>query len=402
MMWSEKHRPASLSAMMGNEEARGQLAAWLKGWRKGARPVLLVGPPGTGKTTAAFLACEAFGYDMVGLDASDARSRSRISGVLGPVMGNAGVSGRPALIFVDEVDGIHGRADFGGAEALLRLLKEPTVPVIMAANSDASPKMKSIEKASKTLRFRPVPPRLLRAHLRRVLREEGASLSPGTEIRTAEGCGGDMRRMLNAAQSLAAGFDIPADAGQGMLDAQAGTDAFFAAGDAESALAALRAMRMDPREKIGTLFSAVATARLPPEAAARAMDAISEADLLYGRILRTKQWRLLRYMDAALAAKLHRATRGAGVRYERYGLPWQLLNRIRWDGRAVRSLCGALGRRMHASSSEFSTVYLPYLAYMVGACGAEPPDLSSEGGDGGQALAAALAKEAGARGGMPR
>ena len=52
------------------------------------------------------------------------------------------------MIFIDEVDGIHGRSNFGGAEALLKILKEPTVPMVLAANSASSTKMKSIAKAS--------------------------------------------------------------------------------------------------------------------------------------------------------------------------------------------------------------------------------------------------------------
>ena len=34
------------------------------------------------------------------------------------------------MIFVDEVDGIHGRADYGGADALIQILKEATVPIV--------------------------------------------------------------------------------------------------------------------------------------------------------------------------------------------------------------------------------------------------------------------------------
>jgi len=48
------------------------------------------------------------------------------------------------MIFIDEVDGVHGRADYGGGEAIIKILKEPTVPIVLAANTDSSDKMKSI------------------------------------------------------------------------------------------------------------------------------------------------------------------------------------------------------------------------------------------------------------------
>ena len=82
------------------------------------KTILLVGPPGIGKTTMAFLVAKQFGYDMIGLNASDVRSKSRINEILTPVLGNQSVLGTP-MIFVDEVDGIHGSSDYGGVEALV-------------------------------------------------------------------------------------------------------------------------------------------------------------------------------------------------------------------------------------------------------------------------------------------
>ena len=64
MMWSEKYRPQTIFDMVGNEEARKQFVEWFAKWKKGTKPLLLVGPPGIGKTTMSFLAGKQFGYDM--------------------------------------------------------------------------------------------------------------------------------------------------------------------------------------------------------------------------------------------------------------------------------------------------------------------------------------------------
>lgn len=382
MMWAEAHRPASVAGMVGNEEARDAVMRWLAGWRRGTRPVLLAGPPGTGKTTLAALAARQHGYDLIGLDASDARGRARISAVLGPALGSAGLAGSP-LIFVDEVDGIHGRADFGGAEALIRVLKEPSVPIILAANDASSAKMRAVAKAADTVEFRPVPPRLMRVYLRRVLALEGARLSPGAEVRAVAQSRGDMRAMLNAAQHLATGFAPAGGDARARLPDEAAVAAFFAAPGAAGAREALRAMEGGPRERIGALYSSVASSRLQPAQAARMMRAISDADLIHGRILRTQQWRLLRYLDAALAGA-HEP--GAKVAYSRYGLPWPLLSRLRWDGRAMRDALASLGARAHMSGGRFGTLVLPYLLRCVrdGTVELDPDDPA----------AAAVAKEA--------
>lgn len=374
LMWSERHRPQSIESMVGNEKARAELATWLSKWKRGTRPALLVGPPGTGKTTMATLVARRFGYDMVGINASDTRSRSRITALLGPVMGNAsivsGASGEQAkmLVFVDEVDGIHGRADYGGADALARILKEPTVPIIMAANSDASDKMRAIAKASTVMRLGPVPPRLLRLYLRDAAAKEGASIGPGSEIQVISRSRGDIRSMFNLAQSLAQGFSPDMSHEGGTLTAEEGVTAFFAARTRHEARMALESMRGDPREKIGALYSSVVSAALPAASAARLMRAISEADMIHGRIMKTQQWRLLRYINSVLAMG-HEA--GLSVKYTKYGVSWPLLNRIRWDGSAIRALARSAAPSLHASGTEFTSVHLPYIVACVRAGGVD-------------------------------
>jgi len=205
-MWSEKHRPQIISDMIGNEESRAAIMEWFAKWKKGTRPLLLVGPPGIGKTTMAYLVAKQFGYDMIGLNASDVRSKSRINEILTPVLGNVSVLGTP-MIFVDEVDGIHGRGDYGGASALVEILKEPTVPIVLAANNDTLDKMKGIKKVVKTIEFKRIPPRLLRVYLENILKKESAKLSPGSLIKVIDKSRGDIRSMINLTQSLVTGFN---------------------------------------------------------------------------------------------------------------------------------------------------------------------------------------------------
>ena len=50
-MWSEKYRPKNILDLVGNEEARKSLVEWFTKWKKGTKPILLIGPPGIGKTT---------------------------------------------------------------------------------------------------------------------------------------------------------------------------------------------------------------------------------------------------------------------------------------------------------------------------------------------------------------
>nr|AIE96483.1 ATPase central domain-containing protein (rfcL) [uncultured marine thaumarchaeote AD1000_80_D11] len=151
MMWSEKYRPNHFLDLIGNEESRKLFVEWFTNWKKGTKPILLVGPPGIGKTTLANIAAKQFGYDLISLNASDVRNKKNINEILTPVLGSQTVLGTP-MIFIDEVDGVHGRADYGGGEAIIKILKEPTVPIVLAANTDSSDKMKSIKKSCENIR----------------------------------------------------------------------------------------------------------------------------------------------------------------------------------------------------------------------------------------------------------
>jgi replication factor C large subunit len=361
MMWSEKYRPKNLLEMVGNEEAKESFVKWLGKWIKGTKPLLLVGPPGIGKTTMAILGAKQFGYDLISMNASDVRSKQKIQEILNPILGNSSVLGKP-MIFIDEVDGIHGRSDFGGVEALVDILKEPTIPIILAANSDTSDKMKNIKKVTTTVKLRPLPPRLMRLYVEEILRREGASIKIGSMIKMIIDSRGDIRSILNSAQALAGGFEPQLDKSHETNNVEESVNLFFNAKSPGEARATLYSMRIDPREKINAFYSSIITSTLPVDVLKEMLDVLSEADMLYGKIMRKQEWRLLRYLDGILF-KLYK--QGTSIKYSKFNLPWPTLNRIRWDGMAIKGLTGNLAKQMHVSRSTFSTFYLPYLLYCM-------------------------------------
>ena len=360
-MWSEKYRPQNISDMVGNEESRAAIMEWFAKWKKGTKPLLLVGPPGIGKTTMAFLVAKQFGYDMIGLNASDVRSKSRINEILTPVLGNVSVLGTP-MIFVDEVDGIHGRGDYGGVAALVDILKEPTVPIILAANDETSDKMKNIKKVVKTISFKKIPPRLLRVYLENILKKESAKLSPGSLIKVIDKSRGDIRSMINLTQSMVTGFNPQTETTFENIDVEDGVNAFFKSKSVEEARGVLYSMQIDPREKINAFYSSIVTSNLDVETSAKYLEIISEADMLYGKIVRTQNWRLLRYLNDILIKLYHNDDR---VRYAQYNLSWPLLNRIRWDGAKIKSLSSVMAKKLHLSSSAFVTFGLPFVLLCI-------------------------------------
>ena len=360
-MWSEKYRPQIISDMIGNEESRAAILEWFAKWKKGTKPLLLVGPPGIGKTTIAYLVAKQFGYDMIGLNASDVRSKSRINEILTPILGNVSVLGTP-MIFVDEVDGIHGRGDYGGAAALVDILKEPTVPIILAANNDTLDKMKNIKKAVKTISFKKIPPRLLRVYLENILKKEGTKLSPGSLIKVIDKSCGDIRSMINLTQSFVTGFNPQTEISFERINVEDGVNAFFKANSIEEARSVLYSIQIDPRQKINAFYSSIITSELDNFTLAKYLEIISDADMLYGKIMKTQNWRLLRYLNDILVKLYQNDER---IRYSQYNLSWPLLNRIRWDGAKIKSMSSVMAKKLHLSSSAFVTFCLPYVLFCI-------------------------------------
>jgi replication factor C large subunit len=278
-----------------------------------------------------------------------------------PVLGNVSVLGTP-MIFVDEVDGIHGRGDYGGASALVDILKEPTVPIILAANSDTSDKMKSIKKAVKVISFKRIPPRLLRIYLENILKKENAKLSPGSLIKVIDKSRGDIRSMINFAQSLVTGFNPQTETTFENINVEDGVNAFFKANSIEEARIVLYSMQIDPREKINAFYSSIISSTLDNSSLAKYLETISNADMLFGKIMKTQNWRLLRYLNDILIKLYQNDDR---IRYAQYNLSWPLLNRIRWDGAKIKSLSSIMAKKLHVSSSAFVTLCLPYVLFCI-------------------------------------
>ena len=121
-------------------------------------------------------------------------------------------------------------------------------------------------------------------------------------------------------------------------------------------------MRIDPREKINAFYSSIITSNVSHLEMENFLQVISEADLLYGRIMKTQEWRLLRYLDSILLGLYKKDTT---IRYSQYNLSWQVLNRLRWDGSKFKSISKNLSKQLHISSSTFATFYLPYILFCM-------------------------------------
>jgi replication factor C large subunit len=374
MMWSEKYRPERVEQMVGNEDARLAAVKWLATWVSGSRPLLLVGPPGTGKTTLVRAIVGQFGYDMVEMNASDTRNKEILKARIEPVFRNVSLFAKKILLFLDEVDGISGREDSGGLDTLVDLMKEPTVPVIMAAN-EKSTKIKDLAKVCKKVDFSPVPPRLLMLFLDHVLQKEGAKLGPGDKMSLVNNSGGDIRSLLNSAQSRVAGYATGSNKDVVEIDIAEAITGYFNSDNAEQAMTFISkadSSYPDPRytvmtpevrrkDMIGALFSSIVSSHADHDSLASMLDVLSKVDVHVGRANAGRQWRILRYIDKMVSGGLYEISRNRGIKYTQYSLPWPAMGPIFARSQSTRKILSELAPAVYTSKSSAGSTVMPYL-----------------------------------------
>ncbi|KAJ5363424.1 Replication factor C subunit 1 [Penicillium cataractarum] len=228
-LWTTKYAPTSINMICGNKSAVEKIQNWLRNWHKNAkgdfkkagpdgsgvyRAVMIHGPPGIGKTTAAHLVAKLEGYDIVETNASDTRSKKLVeNGTLG-VLDTTSLQGyfagegkkvesekRNLVLIMDEVDGMSA-GDRGGVGAVAAIVKKTNIPIILICNERRLPKMKPFDHITFDVPFRRPSIDQLRARLSTICFREKMKLPPSVMEALVEGSHADIRQIINMLSAI--------------------------------------------------------------------------------------------------------------------------------------------------------------------------------------------------------
>ncbi|TGZ84076.1 DNA replication factor C, large subunit [Ascodesmis nigricans] len=223
-LWTVKYAPTQLRDICGNKGQVEKLQGWLHSWAKrreekftkrgadgmgGYRAVMIHGPPGIGKTTAAHLVARLEGYDVLEYNASDTRSKKLMEETMRGVLDNSSIMGffapdgkkvdtskKKLVLVMDEVDGMSA-GDRGGVGQLAALCKKTSIPIICICNERNQPKMKPFDAVCFNMPFRRPDANMIRSRIKTIAFKEKLDIPMQAVDALVEGTRADIRQIVN-------------------------------------------------------------------------------------------------------------------------------------------------------------------------------------------------------------
>ncbi len=373
LLWVEKYRPKKIEDIVGNEEAKAAFLDWLKAKNKKRKAILLYGPPGVGKTALVNAAAREFGFTIIEMNASDARSEKAINAIAKPAtsyvaLDHFSTQSKGNMLFLDEVDGISGNEDRGGVGAIIKIVEESLVPVIMAANDPEVDKLRPLKKVCVLVRFHQIRIPLIIALLQRICLLEHVKAEFEALERIAQNSKGDVRSAINDLQSLSEENQIltlqdtmALSSRNKDISMDETLRGLFSSKSIAEASDLLFRSNVDYDELLMSVSDNLPRRYSNPDDRAKAYEFISQADLYRGRI-GTENWHLLKYFYNSLSE----AAAVAPQSYKPFELikpPIRIITLFWTKGKRTMldSICGKIGVQCHVSHAKAKQDFVPYV-----------------------------------------
>jgi replication factor C large subunit len=372
--WTVKYKPKSLAEIVGNQESIQKFVDWVKSWGKGTpkkRAAFLYGPPGIGKTVAVEALANEYQMEFVEKNASDYRTEDAINRFAGSASQYDSLFGGKRIILLDELDGLTGTADRGGVKAITDIVKTAQSPIVLTANNAYDPRFSNLRNYCLLIEFKKPPVSEVIKHLKRICLQEGIQAEESALKFIAQRSEGDVRSAVNDLQALAQGNKRLSYEDVSWLGYRDRQDTIFAVlrmiiygKTCHGAKQAVDMADVDIDMLFEWIYENVPAHLTDPSDLAKAMDALSIADVYRGRIRSTQDWSFTRYVIDYMTAGVAMARQNTKVHGWipfRFPVRIQMLSRSKAERAMQLSIGYKIKRKCHISAVRASKEVLPYL-----------------------------------------
>jgi len=339
-LFIDKYQPKSAREIQHNYEAISKLKECVNN----KKTALIYGPTGNGKTISVYALANDLNYEILELNASDLRNSESIEDILGNSLKQKSLFYNGKIILVDEIDGLSGKEDRGGVQALLGLLSDSNFPIVLTCNSPWDSKLSSIRSKSRLIEFKKLSEKEIFGILKGIVNRENINARDDLLINLSKTSKGDLRAAINDLQFNSTDtrekketiFNIMRD--------------IFKTKNKE-VLRSLEKLDMDIDEVFLWLDE-----NLPLEYKGRdlvnAYDALSKADVFRGRIIRQQHWRFLAYVNDLITAGVSFAKTGINDSFISYKRTSRILKlwKAKMTNTRKKSIAEKISKLVHTSS----------------------------------------------------
>lgn len=374
MLWVNKYQPKTFKDVLGNNKQKVEIQKWVNEWKKGnsAPALLLVGPAGTGKTTMAHIIAKEFS-EFIELNASDKRSKDVIMGTVGESSSTMSLFGEnKKLIIMDEVDGLQGNQDRGGAAALNKIIKDSKQPIVMMANDFYSKQIATIKNNAKVIKMQKIRSPTINAALRKILKNEGVEVNPDILKKLAKRSNGDMRSAINTLQVIVENGGTLDEDSLEITSQKDNTATIFdgvtrvlKSKDVAKVKKVLFEMNEDPSLVMEYIAENIPREYEKPKEIKEAYEMISKADIFFGRTRQSREYAYWRYASDFMGPGVALAKKETYKKFSKVQSPmsFSLMGRTRGK-RALRDqIAEKMELKMHISLQVAYTIF-PFFEIM--------------------------------------
>ena len=369
---------------IGNQYAIAALRDYAKAVSKGEkrRPVMLVGPPGTGKSLAAHIVAGENRWNVVELNASDYRDQESIDGLLGAASQTKTIFGARNVLLLDEIDELAPRFDRGASSSISNLIKVSKNPMIFIANDRWNQSITFLREAVDHIEFPKLAVQDIAAILADHVSRNGIVVSKEMVDLVANRANGDARCAINDITVLDGAQPEAVDI-VGLRDKKIDIfktlDKIFFSNTYSAPMTAVTQSDVENDMLLAWLDENLPKRYKDSKDLDRAYRMLSDATMYFNNATRKQYYTYWRYMNVLMSSGIALSKDNYPDRAVRYTFPRRIseLSKSKEARGKGKEIAEKLRRRIHTDMARIMKMEMPLIARMAKLA-------EKEGGEGGK------------------